>query len=153
MVRHGQEEFRRSLRNLRASELERGTLADALRETGAQLTAGSGVEFHFQESGQPRPLTEAAGNNLLRIGQECMTNAIRHAHATKLEVVLSHAPGATRLRIADNGTGFDPKSLGTLGDGHFGWRGIHERAEQIGSRVELDSAVGHGTTVTVTTPL
>jgi signal transduction histidine kinase len=153
MVRHGQEEFRRSLRNLRASELERGTLADALRETGAQLTAGSGVEFRFWEAGQPCPLPEAVSNNLLRIGQECMTNAIRHARATRVEAELRHDPGAIRLRIADNGTGFDPKSLGALGDGHFGWRGIRERAEQIGARVELDSAVGHGTVVTVTTPL
>jgi signal transduction histidine kinase len=54
-----------------------------------------------------------------------------------------------QLRIADDGAGFDPAQLPHAGNGHFGWRGIRERAAQIGALVELKSQPGRGTSVTV----
>jgi signal transduction histidine kinase len=149
LVRHGQEEFRRSLLNLRAQELERGGLAAALAELGRQITAGTGITFEFTERGAGRRLPEAVESNLLRIGQECLTNAVRHAKANHLSAELNHDDGAVRLTICDDGVGFDPAVLEGARDGHFGWRGIRERAEQIGARVELQSRPGKGTTVTV----
>ena len=97
MVRHGQEEFRRSLANLRAQELERGGLPEALGECGRQMTAGSGVAFDLQIHGATRGLDEAIENNLLRIAQECITNALRHAKARRISAELSFESGARAI--------------------------------------------------------
>jgi signal transduction histidine kinase len=150
MVRHGQEEFRRSLANLRAQELERGELPEALGESGRQMTAGSGVTFELSVHGVTRRLDEAVESNLLRIGQECITNALRHARARRISAELSFEPARVELRISDDGMGFDSTTLDQLDAGHFGWRGIGERAEQIHANVELKSQTGQGTTVVVT---
>ncbi|HEY0551917.1 MAG TPA: sensor histidine kinase [Verrucomicrobiae bacterium] len=152
MVRHGQEEFRRSLANLRARELEHGGLPEALGELGRQMTAGSGVAFDLQIRGPTRGLDESIENNLLRISQECITNALRHANAKCISAELVFEPAHVQLRVSDDGTGFDAKQLEQLNDGHFGWRGICERAEQIQANVNLTSQPGSGTTVVVTVP-
>jgi signal transduction histidine kinase len=149
LVRHGQEEFRRSLLNLRAQELERGSLAAALGELGRQVTAGTGISFELSERGTIPRLSEGVENNLLRIGQECLTNAVRHAHPQRLTAELVRDDAGVRLIVSDDGEGFDATTLEQARDGHFGWRGIRERAEQIGARVELQSQPGKGTTVTV----
>jgi signal transduction histidine kinase len=150
MVRHGQEEFRRSLANLRAQELEHGGLPEALGELGRQMTAGSGVAFDLAIHGMTRGLAEAIESNLLRIAQECITNALRHARARSISAELHFEPAYVQLRISDDGAGFDSSKLERLGDGHFGWRGIRERAEQIQADVNLTSQPGLGTTVFVT---
>jgi signal transduction histidine kinase len=150
MVRHGQEEFRRSLANLRAQELERGELPEALGESGRQMTAGSGAAFELSVHGITRRLDEAVENNLLRIAQESITNALRHARARRISAELSFEPARVELRISDDGIGFDPETLDQLHAGHFGWRGIRERAEQIRAQVELKSQPGQGTTVVAT---
>jgi signal transduction histidine kinase len=152
MVRHGQEEFRRSLANLRAQELERAELPEALGESGRHMTAGSGVAFELSVHGVTRRLDDAVESNLLRIAQECVTNALRHARARRISAELSFEPTCIQLRISDDGIGFDPKTLHQLDAGHFGWRGIRERAEQIQADVRLTSAPGHGTNVVVTVP-
>lgn len=152
MVRHGQEEFRRSLMNLRAQELERGGLAGALGELGRQMTAGTGITFDLQLHGTTRGLSEAVENNLLRIGQECVTNAVRHARPNRIEAEISFASDQVCLRVKDDGTGFDPAQLEHGPNGHFGWRGIHERAEQIKAEVKLTSQPGRGTEVVVSVP-
>ena len=73
--------------------------------------------------------------------------------ATPGAVAAQATPGGVRLRIADDGAGFDPGKLEGNGNGHFGWRGIRERATQIGAEVQLDTQPGRGTIVTVTVPL
>jgi signal transduction histidine kinase len=153
MVRHGQEEFRRSLTNLRAQELERGGLVEALTELGGQMAAGSGVAFEVKCSGNARGLNEGVENNLLRIGQECITNAIRHAKAGHINAQVEFAPEAVKLSVADDGAGFDTGKLERLDPNHFGWRGIQERAEQIGAEVKLISQPGHGTKVVIVVPI
>lgn len=152
MVRHGQEEFRRSLANLRAQELERAELPEALGESGRHMTAGSGVAFKMSVHGATRRLNEAVESNVLRIAQECITNALRHARARRISAELAFESACIRLRVSDDGVGFDSTALERLDTGHFGWRGIRERAAQIGADVRLASAHGHGTHVVVTVP-
>ena len=153
MVRHGQEEFRRSLMNLRAQELERGGLAEALGELGRQMTAGTGIAFDLQLRGTARGLPESVENNLLRIGQECVTNAVRHAKPGRIDAEVIFEPSQVRLRVKDDGAGFDPAQLERDRNGHFGWCGIRERAEQIKADVRLASQPGAGTEVLVTVRL
>jgi signal transduction histidine kinase len=152
MVRHGQEEFRRSLMNLRAQELERGSLAEALAELGRQVTAGTGIAFHLEVRGTARSLGEAVENNLLRIGQECVTNAVRHARPGRIDAEVVFEPGRVSLRVKDDGQGFDAGQNAPSANGHFGWRGIRERAEQIKADVKVASCPGGGTAVEVSVP-
>jgi signal transduction histidine kinase len=153
IVRHGQESLRRSLMNLRAQELERGRLADALPEMARQLATGTGIDVRCTVEGPAQGLPDAIESNLLRIGQECLTNAVRHGKPKRIGLEIRYAAEAVQVRIQDDGTGFDPGQLKRGGSGHFGWRGIWERAEQIRARVDLATAPGQGTTVTVTAPL
>ena len=153
MVRQGQEGFRRSLFNLRAQELERGALDEALRELARQITAGTGIELRCELRHPPRSLPESIETNLLRIGQECLANAVRHGQPRHIDLELEPAPDGLRLRIADDGSGFDPEQLKHLSNGHFGWKGIRERSGQIGANVDLKSERGRGTIVTITVPV
>jgi signal transduction histidine kinase len=152
MVRYGQEGFRRSLMNLRSEELERGSLSEALSELAQHLTSNTGVELHCALCEPEHPLPEVVESNLLRIGQECLTNAVVHGRPKRVEVVLRSQVGVLEMRIADDGVGFDPKQQATIGKAHFGLRGVQERAEQIHARLRIDSQPGRGTLVTVTVP-
>lgn len=153
LVRRGQEEFRRSLLNLRTPEAERGGFVAALREFSRTLTEGTGIHFELTERGSLPPFAEVVETNLLRICQESLTNAARHAEASKISLEVCEEAGVLGIHIRDDGCGFDPASLDTPETGHFGWRGIRERATQIGARVECASTPGHGTDVFVSLPV
>jgi len=152
IVRHGQEDFRRSLMNLRAQELDRGGLTEALPEFARNLTAGTEIELHCEMPSPPPRLPESIESNLLRIGQECLTNAVHHANPKNITLSFSREPGGLQLRVTDDGVGFHPDQLQHPANGHFGWRGLRERAEQIHGKVDLESQPGRGTIVTVTVP-
>lgn len=153
IVRHGQESLRRSLLNLRAQELERGRLAEALPEMARQMTTGTGIDVRCTVEGPAQGLPEAVENNLLRIGQECLTNALRHGNPKRIGLEIRYSAAAVQLRIRDDGAGFDPEQVKRNRPGHFGWQGIWERAEQIRATVDLATGPGRGTVVTVTAPL
>ena len=153
MVRYGREGLRRSLMNLRAQELEHGGLSEALPELARHVTEGTGIELHCEVQRPANRLPEAVQTNLLRIGQECLVNAVRHGRPHHIHLSLSHEAGRVQLHVADDGVGFDPEQLHGNGNGHFGWRGIRERAAQIGAELDLNSQPGRGTTVTVNVPV
>ncbi len=153
IVSHGQEDFRRSLMNLRAEELERGDLTEALPEFARHILTGTGIDLMCEISCPPRGLPESIENNLLRIGQECLTNSLHHGRPKKIFLSLSRNNGSVQLCIEDDGIGFEPEKLQRPANGHFGWRGIQERTEQIHGKVEVKSQPGRGTTVTVTVPV
>ncbi|MBM3861473.1 MAG: sensor histidine kinase [Verrucomicrobia bacterium] len=151
MAEHGQAEFRRALLNLRAQELPRAGLAGALAESARQLTAGTGIETSTNVTGVARGLPEEIENNLLRIGQECVTNAARHAVPRRIEIVLDFQPETVTLRVSDDGRGLPADAAQR--DGHFGLRGMRERAEQMNALLEIASPQSGGTSVSVTVPL
>jgi len=151
MAEHGQAEFRRALMNLRAQELPRAGLEGALAESARQLTAGTGIETSTNVKGVARGLPEDIENNLLRIGQECVTNAARHAAPRRIEIVLDFEPETVTLRVSDDGRGLSADAA--LREGHFGLRGMRERAEQMNARLEIASPQNGGTCVSVTVPL
>lgn len=91
---------------------------------------------------------------LLRIAQEAVGNARRHAHATRINIALTAHDGHVRLAIGDDGCGFDvvAASGSVSGDGRYGLLFMRERAKQIGARFAIDSAPGRGTHVIVDIP-
>jgi signal transduction histidine kinase len=143
------QELRGLVRALRPKSLERDGLAatladhaDALRTSGAQVVVDVAAGVHL-------PLeTEHA---LLRIAQEALHNAMRHAPGAVLRVTLRTDSSKVTLRIRDNGPGFDPASLPHTRRG-MGLSTMRDRAREIGGRLEIRARPGTGTTVTVTVP-
>jgi signal transduction histidine kinase len=85
---------------------------------------------------------------LFRIAQEAVTNARKHAAAATIEVALSSESGGVRMRIADDGDGFDSSRLAEPPrPGHIGLPTMFERAEMVGGRCTVETAPGHGTVV------
>jgi signal transduction histidine kinase/ligand-binding sensor domain-containing protein len=153
MARHSLTEARRSVMDLRASMLEGQSLGAALRAGAQAWTAGTGVGTEVVVDGPEDPLPEDVEHNLLRIGQEAVTNALKHAAATRIRIRLSREARGVSLRIEDNGRGFDQRDAFSPQAGHFGVLGMRERAERLGGAMRLTSSPGEGTAVEVTAPL
>ncbi|WP_176476939.1 ATP-binding protein [Mesorhizobium sp. WSM4313] len=98
--------------------------------------------------GAPRSLPPDSEENLFRIGQEILTNALRHARAKLVVAKLIFLPGEVCLDLTDDGRGFDPSSKN---DG-YGLLGIRERVERIGGRLVVQSSAAKGTAVRITLP-
>ncbi len=153
MVRHSLTEARRSVMDLRASALEGHDLPAALFEAAPQWTAGSAVQIRVDVEGENRPLPEETEQHLLRIAQEAVTNAVKHARASQVRIHLAMASRKLSLSVADNGRGFEQDEAFSEVGGHFGLLGMRERAERLGGELQLHSEPGQGTEVAVTVPL
>ncbi len=147
-------ETRRSIWDLRPAALESGDLAGALQVEAMRASDERlGVTFTASGSDPHRlePETELA---LLRIAQESLNNVRDHAGATSAEVALEYRPDDVRLRVRDDGKGFDPDSVGAMsaeGRG-FGLASMQERARIVHGFLEVHSARGVGTEVDVVVP-
>lgn len=149
LARTGLADARRLVLDLRHQALEHDDLATALAHFITQVTTEHAPPIHYQVKGTPRRLAETQENNLLRIGQECINNALRHAAAAQIEVQLSFDPKLIELRVRDDGCGFDPATKAQGFGGHYGLLGIRERAAQIGGELSLSSLPGAGTEIKI----
>jgi signal transduction histidine kinase len=102
--------------------------------------------------GTPRELHPILRDDIYRIACEALRNAFLHAQASKIEADITYGARLLRLRIRDDGKGIDPKLLDAGRDGHWGLRGMRERAEQIGARLDIWSEAGAGTEVELRVP-
>jgi signal transduction histidine kinase len=148
MARAGLQEARRSVMALRPQVLEGNNLSSALRELVTRMTDGTSVVSEFAQTGVHRQLPSAWEEHLLRIGQETLTNAIRHGHAQRIVMELDFSDVAVLLRLTDDGRGFDANSAF---DG-LGLAGIRARAESMGGQLAIRSAAGSGATISVSVP-
>jgi signal transduction histidine kinase len=150
MTRRSLSEARRSVWDLRSHLLENSDLASALTELTAPLSAASGVEITVRSSGVPRKLPALTEHHFLRVTQEAIANALKHASAKKINVTLNYKSARVQLRLCDDGMGFDPATAGQAGGGHFGLLDMRERAEKIGAHFSLHSRPGNGTEIVIT---
>ena len=148
LARDSLAEARRSVHALRPQALERAALADALKAIIKNTAAGTSLRTNFQIKGKPRELRPAVEENLLHIGQEALTNALKHARASEFKARLSFDSDGVRLELQDNGDGF---SIDKANGGGFGLIGMKERAEHIGAQLEVSSAPGSGTKIVAVT--
>ncbi len=153
MARHSLTEARRSVMDLRTSALEDHDLPSALTTAARQWVAGSPVHVQVDVFGDNRELPEDVEQHLLRIAQEAVTNALKHAGAHMIWVELEMENRRLRLRVKDDGHGFEPATVLNGAGGHFGILGMRERAERLGGELDLSSEPGSGTQVEVTVPL
>ena len=146
-------EARESIWNLRSTTLAEHDLPEALDETGHRITAGSKVQFELVVSGTPRRVSPRVEQQLLRIGQEAVTNAVRHAHASTVRMEVFYTDDSVFLRVSDDGRGFDPATVVRSESNHWGLKSMEERMLEIGGRLSLESKVGEGTTLEARAPL
>ena len=151
-VRHGIAEARRYVWELRSPALENKDLPAALAETARRLTHDTPVHAQVEVNGTFRPLAQAVEGNLLRIGQEAINNAVKHAHAQRILVNLVFDARRVQLIVRDDGRGFD-NHAGNGRDGHFGLIGMHERAAQLGGTLSIQSTADSGTEVVADVPI
>jgi two-component sensor histidine kinase len=142
-------EARQAVQNLRSPMLEACGLPGALEEIGRR-TITPPARFEISADA-PAGMSAATEGELLRIAQEAITNAARHAGATIIRVELHQEPGLIRLRITDDGCGFDAGALLSAGTAHYGLTGMQERAARIGGRLTVTSSTA-GTVVEATAP-
>jgi PAS domain S-box-containing protein len=146
LARIGLAEARRSVTALRPQLLEEGDLDSALHRLVTQMRAAADTALIYEIRGTAYPLPAEVENNLLRIGQEALTNAIKYAEASEIRVELVYEATQCSLHIKDDGRGFGVGSIPSVG---FGLLGMSERAERIGAQLTIHSQPGQGTEIVV----
>ncbi|HET9696807.1 MAG TPA: sensor histidine kinase [Terriglobales bacterium] len=151
MSRHSMVAARRSVWDLRCHLLEHGNLDSALREVVASVANGSGnqVEIDVNIKGEPNRLKPNVEMNLLRIGQEAITNALKHGNAKHVSVELEYSPTGVRLSVADDGKGFSAQEIALAQNSHFGLLDMRERAQSLGGSLVVESELGKGTRIKI----
>ena len=151
MVSYSRQEVQHAVWELDSPLLDGNDLGGTLRKLMTFVVSGT-VTPQVVVSGAPLPLPRATIHHLLRIAQEATTNAIRHAGAREIVLLLEYQPDAVRLEISDDGIGFQPEAVLSQA-GHFGLRGIRARAKTLQGTLTVTSAAGEGTTIRVLVPL
>jgi signal transduction histidine kinase len=149
MVTLSLEETRRFVWNLREQPIGSGDLGRALGQLAERIAAGRSPRAEVEVRGEVVALPNNVQGDLFRIAQEAIANAVKHAQAQRIQVLLEYQPHGARLRVSDDGQGFDPATAQGASAGHFGLVGMRERAARLGT-FTLDARPGHGTTVEVT---
>ena len=146
-------EARQSIHDLRSPLLETRDLATALREFAKNAVADSGVRVTSNISGTSPIDSPKVENQLLRIGQEAITNAIRHGRPGRIHLELTVGHASISLMVSDNGCGFEDGGALTDAGSHYGLTTMRERAEELGGTLTISTAVGRGTSVEAVIPL
>jgi PAS domain S-box-containing protein len=148
LARRSLSEARRSVHALRPQALQEHNFWDALKGIIKNTTAGTALHTKFQAQGKLPELPLPWQENLLHIGQEALTNALKYAHARHFETRLTYKAKKLRLELRDDGEGFKAKDRH---DG-VGLSGMRERVEQMGGELKITSSRGNGTKITVLLP-
>jgi signal transduction histidine kinase len=146
------DELRRLIADLRPSHLDDLGLDAAMRWYAKELQARAGLDIQVEITGTPRPLSPPIRIALFRIGQEALTNVIKHSGATRAWVRLGYTEQGVHLQVEDAGCGFDTSGHAIPSRPSWGLLGMEERATLLGGQFSLDSHPGRGTRVEVVIP-
>jgi signal transduction histidine kinase len=144
------EEGRRAVQGLRLPCPNSTSLGRALASVPNELGLPTAVEFRVAVEGRQRELRAGLGDELYRIGREAIFNAYRHARAKQIETEIEYRPTGLRIAVRDDGCGIDPQAL--RGTGHWGLRGMQERAERMGAQLRILSRIALGTEIELCVP-
>ncbi|WP_433966355.1 sensor histidine kinase [Tunturiibacter gelidiferens] len=150
-VREGLAEARRSIWNLRAITTQ-NSLPTRLAHLAEQWNQKK-LNTRLNITGTYRPLAQSFEDEVFRIAQESLVNAARHANATQVFASLIYDSTRLILSVSDNGRGFEPPELPLPSNGHFGIKGMHERAAQIHAQLTIKSSPENGSTVILEAPI
>lgn len=152
LVRSSLDEARSSIWNMRSQVLESGNLAEAFKMILKQLTDDTAIKTSFDMTGRERRLSPMIENNLLRFGQEAITNAVKHARAKHISVAFDFDRNQINLKVTDDGCGFNSANP-RASTSSFGLVGIKERAKELNAELKIRSTPGQGTEIQLLTPL
>jgi len=152
LMRHLMEEGRNAIRGLRSSNSDSDDLGQAFSRIPQDLGIEAQIDFRVIVLGSARKLHPLIRDEVYHIGREALVNAFRHSRATCIEVELEYVPKRFRIVVRDNGCGIDPQVLRSGREGHWGLRGMRERAETVGARLRVWSRVAAGTEVEMSVP-
>jgi signal transduction histidine kinase/ligand-binding sensor domain-containing protein len=144
-------EGRAALNSLRASTTQVNDLSQAFERAARECSANQSMEFVMLVEGVAQEMHPIVRDEVYRIGYEAIRNACTHSGGTRLEVDLSYSR-ALVLRVRDNGKGINPDIAATGKAGHFGLKGMHERALRVGATLTLSSSAYSGTEVELVVP-
>jgi len=145
-------EIREICQDLRPTILEEGLLP-ALQAYVAEFARRTGVAASLQWTGDQPRLRPEVESSLFRIIQEALNNVRKHARARKVRVHIAVRGGRLRVRVADDGVGFDPRVLSRASSRGLGVANIRDRAQLLGGECMVTTAPGQGTRVSVGIPL
>jgi len=138
---------------LRPPMLDDYGLLPALEWYGEAFSRRTGIETRVTAEGRDGRLPVEREIALFRVAQEALANAARHAQPRRIDISLRRVDGYTLMSVADDGAGFDLARLASgRGTSRFGMLSMRERAQAIGGRLEVESAPGCGTRITVEVP-
>lgn len=153
LVSRIQTETRDLISDLRDPAETAGDLVAALGSVALRFRAEGETDVRVEALTQIPTLPAATVHDLRMIARESVSNAVRHGRAARVLIELATTQAHLRLRVIDNGCGFDPAAAPPGRRCHFGCAGIRERSRKIGAEVVWHSALQRGTTVEVTLPL
>jgi signal transduction histidine kinase len=152
MLAYSRNEMHQVVQNLYSPVLASVDLETALKQMVARIAPTPGFATVARE-GPARRLGSTIEHHLLRIAQEAVTNAVKHASAKHLAVLLTFAESEVEVTIEDDGCGFDPRAVLSGDFAHFGLPSFRGRADKIGGSVTIESRPGIGTRIQVRVPL
>jgi two-component system NarL family sensor kinase len=135
-------EVRNISHRLRPAELDVLGLPAALEQMGREFSEHSEMAFDMRVNGTPAALPDAVGTVLFRVTQEALTNIEKHAGASQVQLRLLFGESGVRLRITDDGQGFDEQAMALDPRRGIGLRNMRERVESIGGRFTIRSRSG-----------
>jgi len=145
------QEGRAALNSLRTSTTQTNDLAEAFRRATENGQVPDFMEAALSVVGEPRDMHPIVRDEIYRIGYEAIRNAYLHSQATRLEVELRYEQDLT-VRVRDNGVGVEPAIASQGKEGHFGLRGMRERAARIGAQLTIATSPASGTDITLVVP-
>jgi signal transduction histidine kinase len=143
---------RRALNDLRTAPVTAADLVKSFSQLANEFTRDAGTKIDVIVEGRERPLDAVSGHEVLQVGRQAITNALQHAHARKIHVLLSYGERHLEIRVQDNGRGINEETLNLERPGHYGIAGMKERAERLGGTISIRSRVGQGTEVNLSVP-
>ena len=143
---------RKSIWDLRSPKLENGGLLQAIRDATERTAADWPLQVDFTVKGTPQASTPIVQEQVLHICQEALNNAVHHGRANRVAVELAYGDDRLRLRVTDDGCGFDPDAARAAGD-RYGLISMRERAEHVRGHVTIASAPGAGTSIETVVPI
>lgn len=152
MLRLTMADARSAISNLRNGSSKHKDLMSEFARIADELALGSSLRLVTHEQGDPVKLAPFAEDTLIRIAQEAMTNVLKHAGATTIQLDLVNEPAQMTLRIRDDGCGFDMAPIAGRSESGYGLLGMRERTEKLGGALTISSAPSQGTLIEVVLP-
>jgi signal transduction histidine kinase len=152
LARESLAEARRTVQAIGPPTLDTAQLPEALAEVSAKWSAAHAVPVKLVTTGEARPMHPEVEVTLLRVTQEALTNAAKHAEAGRVGITLSYMEDQLALDVRDDGVGFEPARTKPGSKGGYGLSAMRQRVGRIAGSLSIESEPGRGTVVSAIVP-